>query len=84
MKKIRVGIVGFGNMGSAIGLALKRSPGFSVAAFEKDPQKRKNIRFLKDIRSLVSGSDVVILALKPQDMPQFLLENKVFFIKFPS
>jgi len=81
MKKIRVGIVGFGNMGSAIGLALKQSSGFSVTAFEKDPHKRKNIRFLKNIRTLVDCSDVVILALKPQDMPQFLLENKVFFIK---
>lgn len=80
--KIRVGIVGFGNMGAAIGLALKKSNRYEVSAFETDPQKRKGTRFLTSCRSLIASNSVVILAIKPQDIPQLLRENKEHFTTF--
>jgi len=81
MEETRVGIIGFGNMGCAIGSALSKVRGFSVAAFEKDKAKRKKVTFFNDLSRLIAESNVIVLALKPQDIPQFLLENREFFLK---
>jgi len=76
MKK-RIGIVGFGNMGSAIAARIRHK--YRVSIFDKDEQKTKDTRGVRvagDIPGLVQQSDVVILAVKPQDFDIVLNEIK--------
>jgi len=80
MKKINVGIIGFGNMGAAIGLALKVNKRYTLCAFEKDTKKHKNFNFSTNIWKVIKQSDVVILAIKPQDIGKFLSETKLYFL----
>jgi pyrroline-5-carboxylate reductase len=80
MRKIAVGIVGFGNMGAAIGLALKSNKRYTLCAFEKDQKKQKGFNFSNNIWKVIKGSDVVILAIKPQDIGKFLNETKLYFL----
>ncbi|MFA5271007.1 MAG: pyrroline-5-carboxylate reductase [Candidatus Omnitrophota bacterium] len=78
MKKMtKVGIIGCGNMGSAIvkGISSK----YQVFIFDKEAGKTKNIakaKVTKSIFDLVSSADVVILAVKPQDFESVLSEIK--------
>ncbi len=81
MKKI--GIIGFGNMGSAMAERMaKISYGFrkiGVLVFDKDTQKAeaaKGIEVAKGINDLVERADTVILAVKPQDIDSVLMEIK--------
>lgn len=63
-----IGIIGFGNMGRAIAERIK--PEYKVYIFDKDDNKTKNLSLIeiaRDIPGLVRCSDVVILAVKPQD-----------------
>lgn len=63
-----IGIIGFGNMGSILAERIKS--GYRVYVFDKDNHKTKNlsrIETAQDIPSLVKCSEVVILAVKPQD-----------------
>lgn len=65
----KIGIIGFGNMGSAIAERLKAD--YEVWVFDKDKEKTKNILGLgvaKDITDLVEKVDTIILAVKPQDL----------------
>jgi pyrroline-5-carboxylate reductase len=74
MKK-RIGIIGFGNMGSAIAGRIKKH--HNVSVFDKDTAKTKNItgiRVCATIELLVNNTDVVILAVKPQDFDSVLQE----------
>lgn len=76
MKKT-IGIIGFGNMGSAIGDRLKAR--YQVFVFDKDKNKTQNragIKLTKNIKDLVTRVDVVILAVKPQDFDSILNEIK--------
>ena len=79
----KVGIIGFGNMGSVIAYKLSaQSDEYEVWAFERDLAKTikvKGISFAKDITDLILKVDTVILAVKPQDFEQVLkeLKNKV-------
>ncbi|MDD4981032.1 MAG: pyrroline-5-carboxylate reductase [Candidatus Omnitrophica bacterium] len=76
MKKA-IGIIGFGNMGSAIGGGLKER--YKVSVFDKDKNKTRNltgIKLAKNIKDLVTRVDVVILAVKPQDFDSILSEIK--------
>lgn len=64
----KIGIIGFGNMGSAIAEGIKDK--YAVCVFDKDKNK---INTLKDITAadnpveLVKQSEIIILAVKPQD-----------------
>ena len=100
-----IGIIGFGNMGSAIAERIKSA--YKVIVFDKDKQKTKplvekssssgchgtvpaNAKNLllegncpdqiitasKDIADLLKQSDVIILAVKPQDFDIILNEMK--------
>lgn len=67
MKK-KIGIIGFGNMGSAIGGRIKDK--YQVYVFDKDKNKTKDlvgIRVAQGCVDLVNKVDTVILAIKPQD-----------------
>jgi len=72
--KERVGIIGFGNMGSAIAERLRLK--YEVVVFEKDQGKISvlagGIKAAGSIRDLLEGTTTVILAVKPQDFPALL------------
>jgi pyrroline-5-carboxylate reductase len=80
MKKINLGIIGFGNMGSAIGWALKKNKRYKLYAFEKDPQKQKNFKFSSNLWQMIKVCDVILLAIKPQDTVKFLNESKLYLL----
>ncbi len=76
----KIGIIGCGNMGSAIAreLALLKSE-FSVFAFDKEKDKLTGIPgvgIAKDARDLLEKSDTIIFAVKPQDFNYVLKEVK--------
>lgn len=83
-KEIKIGIVGFGMMGSACGLALKRKGKKYIYIYDQDSQKTagyKNFYIAKSAEELIEKSDIVILAVKPQDIKTFLAETKECFIR---
>jgi len=75
--KRKIGIIGFGSMGSSIGERL--SLGYKIIVFDKDESKLKNlvgIEIARDCIDLVNRVDILILAVKPQDFDDLLLEIK--------
>jgi pyrroline-5-carboxylate reductase len=78
----KIGIIGYGNMGSAIAQNLaSQTNEFSVVVFDKDKSKLATfpgISFAKDIRELLGKTDIIILAVKPQDFDHVLREVKSF------
>jgi len=68
---IKVGIIGYGNMGQAIGERIKHK--YAVTAFDKIKSiTSKNITVVKNSIDLVKQSEVIILAVKPQDFESVL------------
>lgn len=73
----KIGIIGYGNMGSTIAERIKNK--YRVSVFDKDKEKTKNLKRImlpENIISLVEQSDVLILAVKPQDFDGVLSEIK--------
>jgi len=73
----KIGIIGYGNMGSAIGERLKAK--YQIWVFDKDRNKTaniKNINVADNILDLINKVGVVILAVKPQDFDGVLSEIK--------
>lgn len=73
----RIGIIGFGNMGSVIGERIKAK--YEIYVFDKDKNKTQNllgIEVAADNIDLVEKAEVVILAVKPQDFSIVLEEIK--------
>jgi len=75
----KIGIIGFGNMGSSIASQLKKH--YQVFVFDKDTSKTRSkdllaIFYAKNINDLVSLAEVVFLAVKPQDIDAVLKELK--------
>jgi len=76
MKKI-IGMIGCGNMGSAICQRLKDI--YDLAVFDKDANKTDkltDINVASNIADLVKKSDAIILAIKPQDFDNLLGDIK--------
>ncbi|MFH1578074.1 MAG: pyrroline-5-carboxylate reductase [Candidatus Omnitrophota bacterium] len=77
MKAKIIGIIGYGNMGSAIGGQLKSK--YQIRAFDKDKNKTENLSGIDisdNVVDLVKGADVIVLAAKPQDFDALLSEIK--------
>jgi len=77
-KKTTIGVIGFGNMGSSLGSAMAEES-FDVLVYDKQAKKTKNQKGIKtciDAVTLIENSSIVILAIKPQDIPSFLKRNK--------
>lgn len=75
----RLGIIGFGNMGSSIAEGARSL--FEVSIFDKDKQKLSQNRTLKTenlAADLVNNSDSIVLAVKPQDFDMLLNEIRPF------
>jgi pyrroline-5-carboxylate reductase len=74
----RIGVVGLGNMGSIIAGRLAKIPKeYSVIAYDKDKKKNKDIGLVKiveDLSLLANDSDIIIIAVKPQDIGGLLKE----------
>ena len=77
MKEINAGIIGFGNMGSALYERLKRVGSFQV--YDKDITRTfgiPSVDVAKTLDDLLRKSDVVILAVKPQDFEEVIKHIK--------
>jgi pyrroline-5-carboxylate reductase len=73
----KIGIIGFGNMGSAIAERIKSK--YKVLVFDKDKERTKNlsgISVAENTVDLLHKVDTVILAVKPQDFDTVLSEIK--------
>jgi len=73
----KIGIIGYGNMGSAISGRLKSR--YRVFVFDKDQNKLTNLSDIyvtRNIADLLAQVDIVILAVKPQDFEALLNEMK--------
>lgn len=72
-----LGMIGYGNMGMAIAERLKAD--YALTVFDKDKDKliaAKGVSVAKNISELLSKSDSLILAVKPQDFDPVLRELK--------
>lgn len=68
-----VGIIGFGNMGSAIAERIKRE--YRVAVFDKDKNLISNLTGIEaadSLPNLLKEAETIILAVKPQDLDNIL------------
>lgn len=75
--KKRVGIIGCGNMGSAIAERIKRK--YSVYVFDKDKSRIQDfpgVALADNAKDLVNKTEIIILAVKPQDFDHVLNEIK--------
>lgn len=73
----KIGIIGFGNMGSSIAEQLKDN--YQIFVFDKDLAKTKGVLGVTVADSatfLVGKVDVIILSIKPQDFDALLNEIK--------
>jgi pyrroline-5-carboxylate reductase len=73
-RKATVGIIGCGNMGSAI--AEKTGSDFNVLVFDKDNGKTQGFTAVANLPELVNKTDVVVIAVKPQDVDVLSAEIK--------
>ena len=90
MKKIKLGVIGIGNMGASIlegVLARRLTIPSRVWIYDKDTAKasafalRHHVRKVSSAAELRENTDVVLLAMKPQDFPAFAAENMNFIRK---
>ena len=75
--RLKVGIIGFGNMGSAIAERIKKD--YPVLVVDKDKAKTNGLKVITVVDrplDLVCNSDIVIIAVKPQDIAGLLAEIK--------
>lgn len=85
-----IGIIGIGNMGSAIakGLSLSESA-FDIAYYDVDQEKAKKLhetiggRLCAKVQDLAAQSDIVILAVKPDVIIPFVRENREILRDMP-
>ncbi|SHK45371.1 pyrroline-5-carboxylate reductase [Thermocrinis minervae] len=75
---MRLGVIGFGNMGSAIARAVKKH--FSdVIVYDVSQEKsmkalEEGFGVAKDLKFMLANSDFVLLAVKPKDVPSVLTD----------
>ncbi len=72
--KTRIGIIGTGNMGSAIAIALDGNGSYSVHVYNRTPEKAKKLEEGTSIKAAgrmqdLENVDALILAVKPQVLP---------------
>ena len=75
-KKYKIAVIGGGNMGGAITSALSKKTGYQVFLYERTEEKAKalekecGVTLLKNMEDAL-GMDVILIALKPQNLPSF-------------
>ena len=83
-RKIRIGIIGFGNMGYSCAAALKMENQYKIFIYDKDKKKTQKVKGFDSLQStpqLIAAADIVVLAIKPQDIGEFLTQNKEHLLK---
>ncbi|MEW6170815.1 MAG: pyrroline-5-carboxylate reductase [Candidatus Omnitrophota bacterium] len=76
----KIGIIGFGNMGQAIAEYAKKD--FNIIVFDKAKEiNNESIEVANNLLELLEKSKAIILAVKPQDIPNLLEEIKDNFKK---
>ncbi|MFO8053133.1 MAG: pyrroline-5-carboxylate reductase [Candidatus Omnitrophota bacterium] len=83
-KNITIGVVGFGNMGSASAEAISGAGGYQLLIYDQNKAKTRRARGFqkaKDIEEIIQGCQILILAIKPQDLDQFLRRNQNSIVK---
>lgn len=75
-RKWRIAIIGGGNMGGAIASSLSRNDSYLVSLYERTREKGEALASSCPITLLeriedAKGFDVVLIALKPQNLPSF-------------
>lgn len=79
---MRVGIIGFGNMGQAFALCLSKKVGKeNIVVYDVDPTKRQiaienGFAFASNAKFLIDTSDIVMIAVKPKDAKNVLKDLK--------
>jgi pyrroline-5-carboxylate reductase len=76
---MKIGIIGYGNMGAAIADRLKAK--HQVFVLDKDEEKTKGcvgLTVVKNLEELANLANTLILAVKPQDFEEVLLEIKKY------
>lgn len=79
-----IGIIGFGNMGSACADAIGESGYSQVLIYDQEKSKInkvKKFKKAKNIEQLIKESRLLILAIKPQDLTGFIEKNQHFIIQ---
>ncbi|MFH0941310.1 MAG: pyrroline-5-carboxylate reductase [Candidatus Omnitrophota bacterium] len=81
IRRKAIGIIGCGNMGSAlVDNLMKTGVSLTLFVFDKDKEKENslakgfNLRVFDSVASLASRSDCIIVAVKPQDIESVLTE----------
>lgn len=74
-----IGIIGGGNMGSAIISRIQKK--FKIIVCEQDEKRATELRkkfkvSLQDLPSLIEASDIILIAVKPQDVDAVVLTMK--------
>ena len=82
--KIKIGMIGGGNMGGAIISGIRKH--YNVAVCEQDSKRRQWLKkkykvMTGDLKTVVQRSQVIILAVKPQSFDALLKELKPFLSK---
>ncbi len=78
-KELKIGVIGFGNMGQSLAKTLAGESLYQVKVYDADKRKIKNIKkfqIAKNTKELIEDAAVIILAIKPQDVVNFLKSNK--------
>ncbi|WP_457599860.1 pyrroline-5-carboxylate reductase [Hydrogenivirga sp.] len=79
---MRVGIIGYGNMGSAFAKALSRSAGrenilvYEVSESRREEALKDGFAVAKDLYFLLQNSELILVAVKPKDVAGVLEEIK--------
>lgn len=91
MKKLgsqKIGLIGVGNMGASIleGVLARRltSPSFVWVYDVAEPRakafaRRHGVKLAVSLAELIQKTDILLLAMKPQDFGLFAAENRTFF-----
>ena len=83
-EQYRVGIIGAGNMGSAIISSIQQSSNYSIIASRRSKQALEEIKskyginVTTDNKRVVAESDIVVLSVKPIYIEEVLEETKEF------
>lgn len=80
----RIGIIGWGNMGMVLGEVLRKKKKWQVYLYDKNRKRIRKIKgpgVCKDNNELIKKSGIVILAIKPRDVKEFLCQMKDSLVK---
>jgi len=79
--KLKIGVIGLGNMGKTLACALSIRNSYRLFVYDKIKSKKKHISgcfTTKNLKELLTKSEIIILAIKPQDVEEFLIKYREY------